>query len=205
MIKIRLYFVSEKNFDNKILMPRIPKTISSHEDEKVKRICVSPSLYGALSAIDHDFNTNTMYIHICESNDIYQPTLKQVGDSGVTGELWLLKPTKMRLEYKCHIDKYTIEKYHTFYHIYNKNKNIDFSLYDYESNKLCWDKYYKKGLINQIDKKDLIYHVQFNEETENWKCTIKKGNKILASKTSGTPRNALECTEELLNAKERIK
>lgn len=88
------YFASNKNLDNEILYPRVPKNRMKCEDEKVQRICVSQSINGCLSAISPNVG-DLIYIHKCTSNKVVQPNLDQVIDSFLTGELWILESVKM--------------------------------------------------------------------------------------------------------------
>ena len=45
------FFVSKQDFNNKIIYPKIPIHKSDNENDKIKRICVSQSIYGCLSAL----------------------------------------------------------------------------------------------------------------------------------------------------------
>ena len=97
---MKYYFVSDKNFDNQIINPRVPITIATHEDNITKRVCVSKSLLGIFHSImDTTLKENKkVYVHTCDSNKAYQPLEKQVRDAYLTGEEWILEPIEMHLE-----------------------------------------------------------------------------------------------------------
>jgi len=90
------YFISDKNFDKQTLHPTIPFSKMNKEDGITKRICVSKSINGCLSAIQPMLN-GIYYVHWCDSNCVIQPTLDQVPDTPFTGEEWIIEPTIMNL------------------------------------------------------------------------------------------------------------
>ena len=68
------------------------------EDTGTKRICVSQSINGCLTAIGSRFDLgDKVFIHECESDNAVQPTEEQVCDVGFTGEQWILDPVVMKL------------------------------------------------------------------------------------------------------------
>jgi hypothetical protein len=92
------YFASQENFDNKVLEPRVPEHKYNCEDAEVKRICVSQSINGCITALASSFSIgDIVYIHQCESDNVIQPTTKQVVDVCFTGEQWVLEPVVMKL------------------------------------------------------------------------------------------------------------
>ena len=50
------YFISDKNFDKETLCPIIPFSKMNKEDGTTKRICVSKSINGCLTAIQPMLN-----------------------------------------------------------------------------------------------------------------------------------------------------
>ena len=104
---MQYYFISKQNHDGKTLEPLIPKNRMRDEDNKIKRICVSSSIAGCLTAIHILKEGNYVYIHSCESDSVIQPTIKQVPDVQLTGELWIIEPVKMTLISKIKITKKT--------------------------------------------------------------------------------------------------
>lgn len=96
---MRYYFASKKNVDNEVLSPRVPLHRTLTEDNETKRICVSQSINGCLTAVDNFVPGKIVYIHVCECDDEYivQPELDQVIDACFTGELWITEDVKMTL------------------------------------------------------------------------------------------------------------
>ncbi len=96
---MKLYFISQHNFDSQLIKPRIPATVMVGEDNTIPRICVSFSITGALSALGKDLTVGSrLIVHMCEVislADVYQPSNKQVPDVAYTGELWILCPIVM--------------------------------------------------------------------------------------------------------------
>ncbi len=82
------------------LKPRIPYTKGQYEDGKTKRICVSSSISGILSALHRSLNIGyKTFIYYADviPEDILQPTESMVPDAPITGELWITKPFTMTL------------------------------------------------------------------------------------------------------------
>ena len=89
------YFISDKNFDSDTLDPRVPLSRLLDEDDKIKRICVSKSIMGCLSAINPS-EEEILFVHTCNSNNVIQPLDNQVKDNIFTGEEWILEPVEMK-------------------------------------------------------------------------------------------------------------
>lgn len=94
-----IYFISDKNMDDEVLSPRIPDnyfTRHGYEDTKTKRVCFAPSINKSLMALSNNITGKEFYVHIAIGEyKVYKPTVKQVPDSKVTGELWVTKPIKV--------------------------------------------------------------------------------------------------------------
>lgn len=94
---MKFYFVSKESFHNKTLHPRIPDTIARNENYWTERICVSPSINDCLSATAGRYKEgDELYVHVCETDKFYQPTLDEVPDSLYTGECWIQDSIKMK-------------------------------------------------------------------------------------------------------------
>lgn len=95
----QIYFISDKNMNGKVLSPRIPDnyfTRHGYEDTKTKRVCFTPSIDKSLMALSNNITGKEFYVHIAIGEyKVYKPTVKQVPDSKVTGELWVTKPVKV--------------------------------------------------------------------------------------------------------------
>lgn len=115
-----MYHISlEKLNENELLFtPRIPKTASLWENKKIPRICLSETIEGCIKAIIHchiqpellrcqnqDKDKLLLYVYEPEtspSNEylLTSKTIKEkkyVNDADHTHEVWILKPTKMKL------------------------------------------------------------------------------------------------------------
>ena len=100
------YFLSEKNMDQKILTPRIPKnyfTENGYEENKTPRVCFSTSISGALMGLSQNLDKKVFYVHIPENADLVPA--KNVPDSKITGEIWSLKNTKVYTIGKIQVSK----------------------------------------------------------------------------------------------------
>jgi hypothetical protein len=91
------------------------------EDFSTKRICVSKSINGCLTAIE-PCEGDLLYIHWCESNNVTQPSINQVADAPFTGEEWILEPVVMNAFMTIRI----IKRYS------NMINNLSNNLYTYE-------------------------------------------------------------------------
>lgn len=95
----QIYFISDKNMDDEVLLPRIPDnyfTRHGYEDTKTKRVCFTPSIDKSLMALSNNITGKEFYVHIAIGDyKVYKPTVKQVPDSKITGELWVTKPVKV--------------------------------------------------------------------------------------------------------------
>ena len=94
-----VYFVMQKDMEKSIILkPRCPESASEYEGKQPK-ICVSPSILGALSSIGKNLGLmcNT-YIHSCDldESEIIQPGCN-VDDVDMTGEMWILIGKKFEL------------------------------------------------------------------------------------------------------------
>lgn len=127
-----MYFISDKNFHGEIVFPRVPKSIASYEDDKVRRICVSDTIKGCLNAtLDTVCSHNDfIFVHTCEAEIVVTPTDIQVKDSKVTKEKWILEPVLMEL-----YDRFFIKiifmpsKNRLQYNFYGENTNERIIIY----------------------------------------------------------------------------
>lgn len=100
---MKFYFVTDQYFGNEmVLEPRIPETIQENEDNKTKRICVSTSIIGALSATSQNLEIGEpTFVYETDipidSKNLIQPNQTQVFDAEYTGEFWVTKKNKFKL------------------------------------------------------------------------------------------------------------
>lgn len=97
----KIYFLSNTNMDGKVLFPRIPSnfmTKNGYEESKTPRVCFSTSIDGSLMGLSQNLKDKELYVHIPESEvNIYKPSVKQVPDCKITGEVWV----KDKVNIKC--------------------------------------------------------------------------------------------------------
>jgi hypothetical protein len=141
------YFISSKNFDKKIIKPRVPINRASKEDCETKRICVSKSLIGALESTTLYFRSKRIYVHTCDSNDVIQPTRQQVNDSFMSGEEWIMSDVEMTLFTILYIDKEIINDQYSKWNFKNKDETINFYIIDFDYERVYNKKFIKKENI----------------------------------------------------------
>lgn len=97
----KIYFLSESNMDGKTLSPRIPSnymTKNGYEESKTPRVCFSTSIDGSLMGLSQNLKGKELYVHIPDSEvNVYKPSIKQVPDCKLTGEVWI----KDKVNTKC--------------------------------------------------------------------------------------------------------
>lgn len=94
-----VYFITQKDMGRSVVLkPRCPE--SAHENEgKQPRICVSPSILGALSSIGKNLGLRcNTYVYMCDldESEIIQPG-RNINDVDMTGEMWILIEKKFTL------------------------------------------------------------------------------------------------------------
>ena len=128
----KLFFLSDKKMNNKILSPRVPNnyfTKNGYEDAKTKRVCFAASIDKALMALSSNLTNKEFYIHIPVGKyTTYKPSTKEVPDSKITGEIWVLNPVKIICIGKIIVIKDKGLEGHKFK--YGDNKEAE--LYDWE-------------------------------------------------------------------------
>ena len=85
-----VYHVTREVLNGIKLIPRVPTNIIKNEDLIIKRICFSASLNGCLISIDNLVFDDKLYVYQADIKPYY-PTLKQVPDMFLTGEVWSLE------------------------------------------------------------------------------------------------------------------
>ena len=96
-----LIFLSDKNMDGKTLTPRVPNNFlikNGYEDSTTSRICFASSIDKALMAISRNLKGEELYVHIPKNINkkaIYKPTVKEVPDVKITGEIWYKEPVDL--------------------------------------------------------------------------------------------------------------
>jgi hypothetical protein len=98
----KMYFISPTSMDNKVLTPRIPDnyfTKNNYEDNVTKRVCFAPSVDKCLMGLSMNLKDKEFFAHIPiegQQLNIVHPSVKQVPDSKITGEIWVTNPVKIK-------------------------------------------------------------------------------------------------------------
>lgn len=88
------------------LIPSIPQSRLDNEDDETPRICAAITLaqciYSKFTFANKCVEINggiNFFIYTCDVpiEDIIQPSLNQVDDTWITGELWVIKPRHIPL------------------------------------------------------------------------------------------------------------
>ena len=97
-----LYFISKDNLDGKILEPRVPDnffTKNGYEESETGRVCFAPSIDQCLMGLSQNLTNKEFFVHIpiiTKDTKIYTPTLSEVPDAKITGEIWITTPIKIK-------------------------------------------------------------------------------------------------------------
>jgi hypothetical protein len=96
----RYYILFDKNFDSKTISPRVPKnflTQNGYEEDTIPRICASSTIDGCLKGLSKNLKGVTLFVHTPITDETpYNPTLNEVPDSKITGEVWFKKSVKLK-------------------------------------------------------------------------------------------------------------
>ena len=120
-MKLKVYrFEFVDKGDSFMATPSVPEFTSEYEDSSTERICVCPYILGCIRAleipesiiVDKDgLDNKILHLYSASVNEqdlqlgFHQPSESEVPDVWITGEMWLLQPTKFVKE-----AEYTISK-----------------------------------------------------------------------------------------------
>jgi len=110
-----LFHISQEDLDGVTLYPRIPTVRNNNyintglEDGDTPRVCFSPFIEGCIQAVNNSAlcKTYNIYVptHRCTQ---YIPSLEEVPDQYLTGEVWVLHPVKLQfygiVEINCKVE-----------------------------------------------------------------------------------------------------
>lgn len=181
----KLYFVSGDNFDGKTLYPRVPASAlmdyDNAEDDSTNRICFSPSIDKCLMGLSQNLTGRTYYIHIIDpsvkvtADMIQHPTADQVPDVKITGEVWIIKPVKMKCIGRIKVLKDDGKPGHPY--TYGNGRKAELYGWDWE-----WDKKYpisEAATKEPSKKKPVIDHVDWYNDGKTWNALVYlKGDNI---------------------------
>ena len=93
--KFHLYHISNRQ-NIKTINPSIPNnfmTKNNYEENKTKRVCFAPSIDQCLMGLSRNCEGEEFYIYTpTKDYKTYSPNIKDVPDSGITGEIWIKEP-----------------------------------------------------------------------------------------------------------------
>ena len=103
-----LFHVSSVKLANTTLEPRIPDNFlvrNGYEDNTTERISVCKSIDDCLTAMSRNLKNKDFYVYKLKNTDIKKktPSVKEVPDSSITNEVWLLEPSEFELVGKIHV------------------------------------------------------------------------------------------------------
>ena len=90
-----LFFVSDKDMNGEILVPRVPRnylTENGHEDNSTPRVCFTPSVEQCLMSLGRNLYGEVLFVHKIpktEQFNVWKPDVVAVPDSIITDELWV--------------------------------------------------------------------------------------------------------------------
>lgn len=158
----KLYHISRKNINGTTLVPRVPDNEyvkMGIEDGKTPRVSFSSSIKNCLRAIGKNYVGTEIYVFTIDLQDkddgkllkhITKPTKDQVPDVGLTGEVWVTCPVKVKYLQKIKIT--SIGDKHTF-----KAKKSDGS--EYEGT--LWDKEFEVVKTEIETIKDIFKNIRY--------------------------------------------
>lgn len=103
-----IYFLSDRDFDGRVLKPRIPDnffTRNGFEDSTTKRVSFSTSVEGCLRGLSYNLAGRDFFVHIpAEDCPLYKPSTDEVPDAEVTGEVWVCSPVRVECIGSIHVE-----------------------------------------------------------------------------------------------------
>ena len=103
-----LFHVSSVKLANTTLEPRIPDNFlvrNGYEDKTTERISVCKSIDDCLTAMSRNLKNKDFYVYKLKNTNTKKktPSVKEVPDSSITNEIWLLEPSEFELVGKIHV------------------------------------------------------------------------------------------------------
>ena len=103
---LKLFHVSERYLGHEVLFePRVPKNQMTKlfgEDSVTPRICFCESIGRCLTALGDNIKGKVLHVYEIDIDEeferhIKRPSLDEVPDVDTSGEIWLLKPCRLKL------------------------------------------------------------------------------------------------------------
>lgn len=103
-----LFHVSSVKLANVILEPRVPDNFlvrNGYEDKTTERISVCKSIDDCLTAMSRNLKNKDFYVYKLKDTNVKKktPSVKEVPDSSITNEVWLLEPSEFELVGKIRV------------------------------------------------------------------------------------------------------
>ena len=164
-----LFFLSQDNMNNKTLTPRVPQnflTKNGYEENETPRVCFSTSVDKCLIALSMNCKDKEFYVHVPVGNyETYTPSVKEVPDRNITGEVWIEKPVKIVCVGKIKVtgdDGKPGKKY-----TYGDNKSAELYGWNYE-----WIEKYNvnESVVNEGFFNNKVYYVSDKDNLTKLKC-----------------------------------
>lgn len=95
------YHLSKSRLHDTVLIPRIPSSISTGEDNKTKRVCLSTNINGCINAIAFSQSLGVgdrlfVYSTNIDDESVIIPNESMVTDVRITDEVWSIKPVSLK-------------------------------------------------------------------------------------------------------------
>jgi ribosomal protein S18 acetylase RimI-like enzyme len=165
-----IYFLSTRSdFDGKTLSPRVPDnyfTKNGYEDNTTKRICFCPTIDQCLTALSKNCTGMEAYVYQPDDiskYDLYRPTVNEVPDIKITGEVWITEPVKVKCVGKIHCTGDAGED--GIEYTYGDNKKAELYKWNWE-----WIEQLNEGYV--INQKDILYNKDKFESGEINLCFV---------------------------------
>ena len=167
------YYHLSKESDLSIVEPSIPDnymTKNKFEDHKTKRVCFAPSINQCLMAMSRNLTGETFYVYTLYESDykkIKKPSVNQVPDVNITGEVWITDPVKVKYIGKIRVIGVSTNDGYSY--MYGDDKKHKAELYDWDYTVIAENYMSNANILNYIKEqtalinkpKSLVYYSNF--------------------------------------------
>lgn len=146
---LKLFHVSERYLGHEVLFePRVPKNQMTKlfgEDSVTPRICFCENIGRCLTALGDNIKGKILYVYEIDIDEeferyIKRPSLDEVPDVDTSGEIWLLKPCRLKLSQNKTIIVFDA------YDAYTKNKEKKYVKWNW-----AWENNIRRNNIWQLE------------------------------------------------------
>ena len=167
------YYHLSKESDLSIVEPSIPDnymTKNKFEDHKTKRVCFAPSINQCLMAMSRNLTGETFYVYTLYESDykkIKKPSVNQVPDVNITGEVWITDSVKVKYIGKIRVTGVSTNDGYSY--MYGDDKKHKAELYDWDYTVVAENYMSNANILNYIKEqtalinkpKSLVYYSNF--------------------------------------------